>query len=81
MMFVHLQEIPETAQETGFDAMLLADGKILAVLAVVLIIWFGLLYFIFRTDRKLARLERTLAERDAFREAANEKRKTEIENR
>ena len=81
MMLARLQELPDTAQDTGLDAVFLADDKILVVLAVVLIIWLGLLYFIFRTDRKLARLERTLAEREAFTEGDLENRKMEIGNR
>jgi hypothetical protein len=36
------------------------DGKIYVVLAVVLLIWFGLLTLLVRTDRKIDRLERRL---------------------
>ena len=36
------------------------DGKIYVVLAVVLLIWIGLLTVLFRTDRKIDRLERRL---------------------
>lgn len=50
-------EIP-SKQPEGFERVMLADGKIYVVLAVVLIIWFGLLAFLFRTDRKIDRLER-----------------------
>lgn len=50
-------EIPEKQAE-GFEAVMVADGKIYVVLAVVLIIWFGLLYFLVRTDRRIAQLER-----------------------
>lgn len=51
----------EPVQEPeGLERVMLADGKIYVVLAVVLIIWFGLLAFLFRTDRKLDRLEREL---------------------
>ena len=45
------------------DQVMLSEDKLFVVLAVVLIIWFGLVFFIFRTDRKLHRLERTLEER------------------
>ena len=45
------------------DQLMLSQDKLFVVLAVVLIIWFGLVFFIFRTDRKLHRLERTLEER------------------
>lgn len=53
----------DTQQSTGLDRVLGADGKIYVVLAVVLLIWFGLLVVLFRTDRKIDRLERRL-ERD-----------------
>lgn len=49
-----------TQQPEGLERVMLADGKIYVVLAVVLIIWFGLLIFLFRTDRKLDRLEREM---------------------
>ena len=45
------------------DQFMLSQDKLFVVLAVVLIIWFGLVFFVFRTDRKLHRLERTLEER------------------
>jgi len=47
------------------DQVMLSQDKLYVVLAVALIIWFGLVFFVFRTDRKLDRLERTLAERIA----------------
>ncbi len=52
------EEIP-TQQPDGFEAVMLSHDKIYVVLAVVLIIWFGLLFFLFRTDRKIDRLERS----------------------
>ena len=39
---------------------MLAQDKIYVVLAVVLIIWIGLAVFLYRTDRKIDRLERKL---------------------
>ena len=48
---------------------MLAQDKIYVVLAVVLVIWFGLAYYIFNTDRKLAKLE----------EAARQQTKTPVE--
>jgi hypothetical protein len=39
---------------------MLPDGKIYVVLAVVLLIWFGLAAMLVRTDRKIDRLERRL---------------------
>lgn len=47
------------------DQLMLSQDKLFVVLAVALIIWFGLVFFVFRTDRKLSRLERTLEERIA----------------
>lgn len=51
---------PPAQQPEGLERVMLTDGKIYVVLAVVLIIWFGLLAFLFRTDRKIDRLEREL---------------------
>lgn len=45
-----------TAQATGYEAAMVANEKIWVVLAVVLIIWFGILFYLFRTDRKIAEL-------------------------
>ncbi len=47
----------------SLDQLMLSQDKLFVVLAVVLISWFGLVFFVFRTDRKLDRLERTLEER------------------
>ena len=44
----------------GLETVFLAEDKLYVVLAVVLIIWFGLIFFLYRTDRKLERLERSL---------------------
>lgn len=55
-------ERPESPsqQSTGLDRAMGQGGKIYVVLAVVLIIWIGLLTLLFRTDRKIERLERRL---------------------
>lgn len=50
-------------ESTPLERIMLAQDKLYVVLAVVLIIWFGLAFFLFRTDRKLDRLERTLESR------------------
>ncbi len=44
----------------GIERAMLAEDKLPVVLAVVLVIWFGLLLLLFRTDRRLARIEREL---------------------
>lgn len=51
---------PTTQAPVGLETVFLAQDKIYVVLVVVLIIWFGILLFLFRTDRKIDRLERTL---------------------
>ncbi len=52
-------EVP-TSQPSGIEGIMLSDDKIFVVLGVVLIIWFGILFFLHRTDRKLDRLERSI---------------------
>jgi len=54
-------EMP-AAEPYGLEPYMTADGKVYVVLAVVLIIWLGLLLLLFRTDRKIDRLERRLDE-------------------
>jgi hypothetical protein len=51
-------EQPESAPPEGLDRIMGQDGKIYVVLAVVLLIWLGLLTLLFRTDQKIERLER-----------------------
>lgn len=46
----------------GIERVMLAQDKLPVVLAVVLVIWFGLLVLVVRTDRRLARIERQLDE-------------------
>ena len=55
------EEVPEL-EPTGLERTMLQQDKLYVVLAVVLIIWFGLAFFIFRTDRRLRALERTVAQ-------------------
>ena len=52
-----------TAQPQGIERAMLADDKLPVVLAVVLIVWLGVLLLLFRTDRRLARIERDLDDR------------------
>lgn len=49
-----------TQAPTGIESVMLADDKLFVVLAVALIIWFGLIFFVVRTDNRLQMLERTL---------------------
>jgi len=53
-------EQPPPQSPQGLEQVMLVEGKIYVVLAVVLIIWLGLLAVLFRTDRKIDRLERRL---------------------
>lgn len=53
-------EQPASSPQNRFEEVMLANGKIYVVLAVVLLIWFGFLFVLFRTDRKIDRLERRL---------------------
>jgi CcmD family protein len=55
-------EIPE-APPVGLETVMLQQDKLYVVLAVVLIIWFGVLFFLFRTDLRLNRLEKELEAR------------------
>ena len=55
-------QIPEQPP-LGTEQYMLAQDKLYVVLAVVLVIWFGIAYYIFRTDRKLQTLERAITER------------------
>lgn len=57
-------DIP-TATPSAFESIMLSHDKLFVVLAVVLIIWLGIAYLLFRTDRRLSLLERRLAERIA----------------
>jgi CcmD family protein len=52
-------ELPD-APPVGLEVLMLPNDKIYVVLAVVLIIWFGVLFFLFRTDLRLNRLEKEL---------------------
>lgn len=54
-------ELP-TQTASGMEAVMLSQDKLYVVLAVVLIIWFGLLFFVLRTDRKLDTLERKMSD-------------------
>ena len=42
---------------SGLEATMLDNDKLLVVLAVVLLIWAGIVWFIHSTDRKIGRLE------------------------
>ena len=52
-------EVPTKAAD-GLEAVMLAQDKLYVVLAVVLIIWIGLILFVLRTDQRLRSLERSV---------------------
>lgn len=49
---------------SGLDEAMLSNDKLFVVMAVVLIIWFGIILFLYRGDRKLDQLERRLDEQE-----------------
>ena len=49
-----------TAPVSGLDQVMLSNDKIFVVLAVLAIIWFGIIILILRNDRRINALERSL---------------------
>lgn len=47
-------------QTSGFEAAMLDNDKLMVVLAVVLIIWLGIVIFIYATDRKINHIESSI---------------------
>ena len=47
-------------QQSALERTMLAQDKIYVVLAVVLLVWLGVAALLFRTDRRLATLERRM---------------------
>ena len=47
-------------QPDALEQAMLAQDKLYVVLAVVLVVWLGLLFLVVRTDRRLGRVEREL---------------------
>ncbi|GMQ81923.1 MAG: hypothetical protein BMS9Abin05_1360 [Rhodothermia bacterium] len=52
-----------TVAPSGLEQIMLSNDKIFVVLAVVLLIWIGLIFFVYRTDRRLSQVERSLEDR------------------
>ncbi len=52
--------LPASAQgiRTGFDSTMRSSGRIYVVIAVILVILFGLIIYLVRLDRKMTRLEK-----------------------
>ena len=51
-----------TPQSSELEQTMLAEDKLFVVLAVVLVIWAGIILMLVRNDRKAAELERRLAD-------------------
>ena len=47
------------------ERVMLAENKLPVVLAVVLVVWVGIVLLLWRTERRLARVEAELDRRDA----------------
>ncbi|MDA0378348.1 MAG: hypothetical protein O2899_02560 [Bacteroidetes bacterium] len=52
-----------TQEYSGLEQVMLAHDKLYVVLAVVLIIWFGIVILLLRNDARLKAVERTIEER------------------
>ena len=57
------------APPQGIETVMLASDKMPVVLAVVLVVWAGVLLLLVRTERRLAALERSLDAAEARRGA------------
>jgi hypothetical protein len=57
-----------TQAPSGLEQVMLSDEKIFVVLAVVLIIWLGVIILVMRTDRHLQRVERSVSENIPFQD-------------
>lgn len=55
-----------TAEPYGLEVYALQQDKLYVVAAVVLVIWIGIAFYIARTDRRIASLERLADERAAL---------------
>lgn len=51
---------PPTAQPDALEQVFTADGKIYVVVAVLLIVWIGIMTYVYRTDQKIDALERRI---------------------
>mgnify|MGYP001597557586 CR=1 FL=1 len=49
-----------TQAPSALEQIMLAQDKLYVVLAVVLIIWFGIIFLTMRTDRHISKLERSV---------------------
>ena len=54
-----------TATPSFLESIMLSHDKLYVVLAVVLVIWFGIVFILFRTDRRIKALEDRIEKADA----------------
>lgn len=55
-----VEQVPQ-----GIERTMLAADKLPVVLAIVLIIWFGILFLLFRTNSRITKIENELNRSDA----------------
>lgn len=60
MVAVLLSLLAVAQSAGGIEAAMLDNDKLFVVLAVVLVIWAGIVLFIYGTDRNIGRLERRI---------------------
>jgi len=46
-----------SAQTSGFDGLMMSNGKLYTVVGVLIIIFLGLMFYLFNTDKKLRSIE------------------------
>ena len=54
------QESMPTAEPDALEQIMIVDGKIYVAVVVLLIVWIGIMVYIYRTDRKIDKLEQRL---------------------
>jgi hypothetical protein len=53
----------QAPQSSELESVMLSEDKLFVVLAVVLVIWFGIVIMLFRNDRKISALEERIADK------------------
>ncbi len=57
------QESMPTAEPDALEQVMAVDGKIYVAVVVLLIVWVGIMVYIYRTDRKIDTLEQRLEQK------------------
>jgi len=58
LLFVFVSPLLQAQQEVGMADMLRSEGKIYVVVSIMLVIFAGIVAFLFSIDRKVSRLEK-----------------------